>query len=102
MHVVSTSEEEAELPINNVNLEIEGNKVDEQRVGGDELLRASFQYQASREGLFTGRIQLENDGLGVDNVRYFTFSVENKPELLSGWGNHKGHHQKYILPGSCD
>ena len=83
---VSTSEEGEDLPINTVNLDIEGDGVDEQRVGGGELQRASFQYQASREGTFAGHIQLEDDGLDIDNVRYFTFSVENKPELLSVGG----------------
>ena len=83
---VSTSEEGEDLPINVVNLDIEGDQVDEQRVGGGELQRASFQYQASREGAFTGQVRLQEDGLGIDNVRYFTFSVENKPELLSVGG----------------
>ena len=84
---VSTSEEGEGLPMNTVDLEIEGDKVNEQRVGGDELQRASFQYQASREGTFTGNVTLDDDRLAIDNVRYFSFSVENKPELLSVGGS---------------
>ena len=84
---VATSEEDEDLPINRVDLEIEGDKVGEQRVGGDELQRASFQYQASREGAFVGQVRLQEDDLSVDNVRYFTFDVENKPELLSVGGS---------------
>ena len=83
--VASTHEEQ--LPINTVDLLIEGDKVEEQRVGGDELQRASFQYKAPREGAFLGHVELEADGLLADNIRYFSFSVENKPQLLGIGGS---------------
>lgn len=84
---VGTSDEDGTLPMNAVDLEIEGDKVNEQRVGGDELRRASFQYQASREGTFVGSVRLQEDDLSIDDVRYFAFEVENKPELLSVGGS---------------
>ena len=82
---VATTQEE--LPINTVDLLIEGDMVEEQRVGGDELQRASFQYKAPREGAFLGQVSLQDDGLVADNVRYFSFSVENKPQVLGMGGS---------------
>ena len=82
--VASTDED---LPLNTVDLLIEGNKVEDQRVGGDALQRASFQYKAPREGAFLGQVTLQDDGLQADNVRYFSFAVENKPQLLGMGGS---------------
>ena len=82
--VGSTQEE---LPINTVDLLIEGDRVEEQRVGGDALQRASFQYKAPREGAFLGQVSLQDDGLAADNIRYFSFAVENKPRVLGMGGN---------------
>ena len=81
--------EEDEIPLSTVELQIAGSTVDEQRVGGGELQRASFQYRAPREGDFTGSIRLEEDNLSLDNVYYFSFSVDNKPALLGVGGNER-------------
>ncbi len=77
---------DAGLPLNTIGLELDGSRVDEKRVGGDEVRNAFFQYRAPREGVFQGEIRLEEDNLLADDVRYFTFSVEERPALLGVGG----------------
>ena len=91
-------EEESEVPMNTVQLVVEGDPVEEQRIGGDELLKATFQYQASREGTFLGTMRIEDDPLTADNERYFTFFVENRPSLLGiGGGTRDIRRASYYL-----
>ena len=78
---------EDELPLHTVHLDVEDDRIDEQRVGGDELQKASFQFRAPREGVFRAQVVLDQDPLRADDFHYFTFSVENQPSILGIGGN---------------
>ena len=67
-------------------LQLDGSLVDEAVIPVSAVRRTSFQYSSPRQGFLQGSVRMPDDDLPVDNVRYFTFSVEDRPNILGVGG----------------
>ena len=66
-----------------VSLQVEDGPEDASTVSSRPGSRVSFQKEAPREGVLQGQIQLSEDALPVDDIHYFTYTVEGRPLILS-------------------
>lgn len=67
---------------NRATLALDTESLEEQALPADEASPFAYQQVAPRNGFFQGELTLVDDGLGVDNTQYFTFSVSGRPQLL--------------------
>ena len=66
-----------------VRLQVADEPEDASTISGRPGSRVSFQKEAPREGVLQGQIQLSEDNLPVDDIHYFTYTVEGRPLIMS-------------------